>query len=266
MAKGHDAGKQFLAGVLAKISDPEKRAQVQAALEDPASADALEMIGVGTLAQSDINKKYDELKSKEDSLTEDYNRLNAWFADNKAKLEEYDTLKKGQPTPPVVPPVAPVPDLSKFIDQDTFHKTMQQEQMAAANYLGLQNVLTLSHYKDFGEILDTRELLADKRLGLQLPDGRVFGLKDAYEAKFSDKIAERDKTREQQRVQKLVDEGVAERLKGMPQQQAYPLKGAPSPLDLLEPGATQKPDDPAFSVDAAVAEYHRLQQARSAAS
>lgn len=262
--KAVDAGKAFMAGVLAKIPDPEKRAQVEAVFNDEAlAADALVVVGAGALAQSDINRKYTELQEKENALTEDYNRLNTWFADNKSKLEEYDSLKArvGAPNPPNPPNPPAAPDLSKYIDQDTFHKTMQQEQLAAANYLGLQNVLTLSHYKDFGEILDTRELLADKRLGQQLPDGRVFGLKDAYEAKFADKIAERDKTREAQRVQKLVDEQVAERLKGMPQAQAYPLKGAPSPLDLLEPGAQSKPED--FTVDAAVAEYHRLQQARA---
>jgi hypothetical protein len=257
MSKASEAGKAFLAGVLAKVPEA-LRAQVETALTDPTAEDALVVLGTGALAQSDINKKYDDLKAKEAQITEDYNKLNGWFETNKAKLEEYDTLKAkgGQPDPPK--PGATI-DTSKFLDRDEFAKTMQQEQMAAANYLGLQNVLTLSHYNDFKEILDTRELLADKRLGSQLPDGRVFGLKDAYEAKYSEKLAERDKAREADRIKKLVDEQVAERMKGQAAT-PYPIKGAPSPLDVLDPTSQQKPEQ--FDVNSAVAEYQRLQEAR----
>jgi hypothetical protein len=262
MSKASEAGKAFLAGVLAKVPEA-LRAQVETALTDPTAEEALVVLGTGALAQSDINKKYDDLKAKETQLTEDYTKLNTWYETNASKLAEYDTLKanKGNGGDPPKPGAPPPVDTSKFLDRETFEQTMRQEQLAAANFLGLQSALTLSHYKDFGEVIDTRELLADKRLGSQMPDGRVFGLKDAYDAKYADKIAARDKQREDDRINKLVDAQVSERMKG--QAAPYPIKGAPSPLDVLDPTSQQKPEQ--FDVNSAVVEYERLQAARQSA-
>lgn len=254
MSKASDAGKTFLAGVLAKISDPEKRAQAEAALADDA---ALEVLGSGALAQSDINRRYDELKAKEDALTEDYTRLNDWYATNKTKLEEYDTLKKNPPDPnkPRDPQDKPI-DTSKFIDQDTFSKTMNEQQMQAANYLGLQNALTLQHYDRFKEVIDTRDLLADKNLGKQKADGSIYGLKDAYQTKYADKLTEYEKQQESSRINKLVEERLAEERKNSQSTQPFPLKAAPSALDLLEPDSKEKPGD--FTPDRAAAFYNEL--------
>lgn len=260
--KASDAGKAFLAGVLAKISDPEKRAQVEAAFNDPSAADALVLVGTGALAQTDINRRYDELKAKEETLTEDYTKLNAWYAEKKDQLDEYGKLKAGGNNPPLItPPIAPPPfDDSKFVSREEFTKTMQQEQLAAANYLGLQNGLTLKHYKDFGEVLDTRELLADKNLGKQKSDGATYGLMDAYQSKFSEKLTARDQALEADRINKLVDVQVAERMKGVPNQ-PFPVRGGlGSPLDALD--ATGTPDPNQYSAAAAAAEYDRLQQTR----
>lgn len=259
--KAVDAGKAFLAGVLAKISDPEKRAQVEAIFNDPTSEDALTVVGSGALAQSDINKKYDEIKTKEDALADDYEKLNTWFAGKRVDLEEYDKLKKGGTPPVVKKDDPPTLDTSKFVSQDDFLKTMNEQQRMAADYLGLQNVLTLEHYKNFGEVLDTRELLADKQLGKTRPDGGIYGLIDAYHTKFSDKLSARDKAAEELRINKLADEKVAERMKGIVQ--PFPLKASPSALDLLEPGAQFKPED--FTAAAAADEYNRLQQNRQGA-
>lgn len=263
MSKASEYGKSFMAGVLAKLPE-EKRAQVEAIFNDPTAEDALVVVGTGALAQPDINKRYDDLKAKEAALTDDYTKLTAWYEDNKGKLDEYAELKahvgSGGSAPPK--PDTSTFDPSKFIDQKTFEIEMRHQQMAAANYLGLQTALTLSHYRDFGEVLDTRELLADKRLGTQLPDGRLFGLQDAYTQKFADKITERDKAREDARIKKLVDERLAEERKALPAQ-AFPIKGAPSPLDVLDPTSATKPEQ--YTVDSAVAEYQRLQEARQTA-
>lgn len=255
MSKASEAGKSFLAGVLAKISDPEKRAQAEAALADDA---ALEVLGSGALAQSDINKRYDDLKAKEDALTEDYTRLNGWYETNKAKLEEYDTLKKQPPADPLAPrpPADPKVDLSKYVDLETFGKTMNDQQMQAANYLGLQNALTLQHYDRFKEVIDTRDLLADKNLGKQKPDGGIYGLKDAYEAKYAEKLTSWSTQQEQARINKLVEERLAEERKNQPSNQPFPLKAAPSALDLLEPDSKEKPSD--FTAERAAAHYAEL--------
>lgn len=261
--KAIEAGSSFMAGVFAKISDPEKRAQAEAIFNDPSAADALVVVGAGALAQADINRKYAEIEEKETTLTEDYHKLNDWYKTKQTDLAEYERLKtappRGDQKPPVVDPNAPPPlDASKMVTRDQFDQTMREQQMAAANYLALQNVLTLKHYQDFGEVIDSRELLADKKLGGQKADGSVYGLIDAYQTKYSDKLTERDKKVEEARINKLADERVAERMKGIPNQ-PFPLKASPSPLDLLaDPNV--KPEQ--FTADAAAQEYLRLQEAR----
>jgi len=260
-----ETGTDFLKGILAKLPENLRNQPLEAVLAAAEASDALVTVGESVLARSDYSRHMDDLKKKEDTLTEDYTRLNTWYADRKADLDELDRLRKtgGAPTPPVTPPVTPPAlDPSKYLDLETFDKTMRQQQMDAANYLGLQNTLTLSHYKDFGEVLDTRILLADKRLGSQLSDGRVFGLLDAYNDKFAEKLAERDKTRKDAEINKLVEAGVTERLKGM-QTQPFPVRGSTgSPLDVLDPSSPDKPEQ--HTADTAAAYYQKLQDARAA--
>lgn len=263
MSKAAEAGKAFLAGVLAKITNPDQRAQVEAAFNDAANADALVVVGAGALAQSDINRKYQELQDKETQLTEDYNNLNTWYATKKTDLEELETLRKGGKgnNPPPARTETPEIDPTKFIGRDEFGKLLMDEQLKAANYMGLMNALTLQHFQHFNEVIDTRELLADPRLGKLTADGsRVYGLKDAYDTKYHDKIAEREKRLSDESINKQVEERVAERMKTAPRAE-FPLKGSPSALDLLEPGAEFKPES--FTAQAAADEYLRLQQART---
>ncbi len=263
MAAAIDAGKSLADLILAKL--PENlRDSVKTAFAAPEATDALTLLGDSALARADYSRKMDEIKAKEDTLTEDYTKLNDWFATKKADLEDYAKLK-ATPNPPKDPtkpdpPVPPEFDVSKFVSKDEFGKTMTEQQMVAANYLALQNVLTLKHYDDFHEVLDTRELLADKNLGKQLPDGRIYGLVDAYQTKYAEKLSARDKTAEETKINKLVDEKLAERMKSMPNQ-PFPIRGGASPLDLLEAGKTIEPGQ--FSAEAAAAEYQRLTEARS---
>lgn len=263
--KAADYGKTFMAGVFAKISDPEKRAQAEALFNDPAAAEAVVAIGAGALAQSDINKQYSDIQAKEALLTEDYTKLNEWYEGKKTILAEYDTLKAGGAKPTAGDPpartAAPEFDPKKFVSYEDFQRSMTEQQMQAANYLGLQNVLTLKHYKDFGDVLDTRELLADKNLGKQMADGRIYGLMDAYQSKFSTQLSERDQKLEADRINKLVDEKVAVRMKDAPNQPFVIRGGGTSPLDALDATA-----DPAkaglYTADAAAQEYLRLQEVR----
>lgn len=265
MSKAVEAGKTFLAGVLAKIADEGIRAQVQAAFENPASSEALVVIGAGALAQADINRGYADLQAKAEAVNADFNNLKAWHEENKLKLDGYDALKaendrlKG--TPPTTPVPAPVPP--NAVTQEQLAEIMRREQMAAANFLALQNAISLQHMQMFGEVIDTRELLADPKLGSQLPDGRIYGLKDAYQTKYSTQLTEKQKVDEQARIDKLVADGVAEKMKGISAQAPYPIKGGAdsSPLSALD----QKPDPAAQTVplvDQAAAHYARLQEAR----
>jgi hypothetical protein len=271
MAAAIDAGKTLAEQILAKL--PESlRASVSAAFAAPEATDALTLLGDSALARADYSRNMDALKAKEtelntkaDTLTEDYTKLNTWFAEKKTDLEEYGKIKADPAYKPGVPASKKddLPtgfDASKYVAREDFNKSMSEQQLLAANYLALQNVLTLKHYDDFKEVLDTRELLADKSLGRQLPDGRVYGLVDAYQTKYSEKLSARDKVVEDARIQKLVDEQLRERMKGMPPAMV-PMRGGSSPLDLLEAGTKAEPGQ--FSADAAAAEYQRLTEARS---
>lgn len=264
MGKADEAGKAFLAGILAKL--PESvRGKAEEAFADPGAAEALVVLGTGALAQSDINRKYDDIRAEQAKLTEDYNKLNAWYEQRQGELAEYaqikpeyEKLKAGDPVLRAQP-TAPALDPAKFIDRESFDKEMRGQQLAAANYLGLQNAITLKHLKDFNEVIDTRELLGDPNLGKQLADGRTYGLLDAYQTRYGDKIAEKAKADEDVRIQKLVDEKLAAERKTQPQ--PFPIRGAePSVLDFLSPTAQTKPAD--FTVDSAVALYNDLQSQR----
>lgn len=264
-----DAGKTLWeSAILAKL--PESlRESAKALFAAPEAAAALTELGARTLAQADYSRQSDETrKQREDAdalkiqVQEDYERLNAWYAGISKKVEDYDKLKpeydrlkgsNGNPPPPI-----PTDKLTgDFIDRKTFTDTMQQEQIAAANYLALQNVITLKHYQDFGEVIDTRDLLADKSLGRQLPDGRVYGLVDAYQAKFAEKLKTKSETDEKSRIDKLVEARLTEERKHQPM--PYPVRPGSAPIDLLE---QDKPE--AHTLDTALAEYDRLQAVRGA--
>jgi hypothetical protein len=263
--KADEAGRAFMAGILSKIENAEVRQAWQTALDNPESAGAVIAIGAGALAQSDINKKYDDLKTKEDALTEDYTKLNDWYTGRKADFDQVDEMKKagtwgkkpvaGDPPTRQDPPIDP----TKYISREDFEKTMRGEQLAAANFLALQTRLVLQHQARFGEILDSRELLTDPNLGKQKQDGSVYGFEDAYNTKFRDKLAEFSQKQEQDRIEKLADARVAEKMKGV--QLPIPLKGGGgSPLDVLDGSAEFKPD-PNLAQTAAE-EYARLTAAR----
>lgn len=261
--KAVDAGKQFIAGVLAKIGNADQRAAVEAAFNDPANADALVVVGSGALGQAEINRRFTEITAKESALDADRATLTEWYETRKTALTEYDAWKAngGQPpanTPPATPPAI---DTTGLVSKDDLAKIMREEQLAAANFLGLQSVLTMDHYKKFGEIIDPRELLTDPQLGKPKPEGGVYGLKDAYQTKYATQLTAHAQAAEDARINKLVEERMAEeRKKAGPL--GIPLRSTPAPLDLLEdPNA--KPDLSAFSAQAAADEYARLQAARN---
>lgn len=264
MSKASDAGRTFLAGVLAKIPE-DQRAQVEAALT--ASEEALTVIGAGALAQSDINRRYQEITEKtreietlQAQVQADYDRNTEWWTANQAKLAELDRLKAGNPNPNPNPP-PPALDPAKYVDRETFEKTMRAEQMSAANAVALMATLAIRHSHDFNEVLDTRELLQDPKLGSQRPDGGIYGLEDAYRTKFGEKLTAKAQAAEDARIKQRVDAEVAERMKGLPQT-PFPIKGTgTSPLDVI--GTTPDPKDAQVPLaERAAQEYARLQESR----
>jgi hypothetical protein len=265
MSKAIDAGKAFLAGVLAKLP-AEQRAQAETLFAD--QADALTVLGSGALGQAEINRKFNEVEELTRKAQEDYDRLQTWYTERQTQLADYEKIKpeydrlKGTVTPPpvVVPPLV---DPEKFISRDDFVKEMQHQQLSAANYLALMTKLAGEHFKTFGEVLDGQELLGDKSLGKTLPDGRTYGIVDAYRTKYAEQLTARQTADEQARIDKLVGERLAEERKKSPHL-PFPVREGASPLDLLEPAAPAKPSD--FTADSALALYNELQEKRLAAA
>lgn len=258
-------GTSFLAGVFAKI--PEGiRAQVKEALEKPEAKDAVTLIGESVLARSDYSRNMDGLKTKETELQQKLDNLNTWYAENKAALEEYvaikpeyEELKTKTGTPPVVkkeePPQSPT-DPRKIVEDVLGEQGPQFVQVAAwlAGQVG-------RHQQMFGEPFDPMEIVSNPKLGKPIAGqpGRLFSLQDAYNEKFGERVAAKQKEVEEKKFEAEVEKRIAERNKqtGQP----FPLRSeSPSVLDVL----TTKEGPAAHTLDSAVAEYDRLQQVRTA--
>lgn len=260
MSKASDAGKSFMAGVLAKLPEA-ARGQVETIFASADAAGALEVIGTGALAQPEINRQLDDLRKKSTELDDLRDRNVTWFTENKAALDEYlkikpefDTLKAGGVI--VEKPTSSGPT------KEEIAQALDQRDRSFAGALALSMDLSAKHMHMFAEPLNTTELFSDPKIGkVDAATGQYYGLQDAYNAKHGARVQEKLTANEAARIQKLVDEQVAQRMKGLPQNQQHPFPlrdPSPSPLDALT--AERKPAD--FTVDSAVAEYERLNAAR----
>ena len=264
MSKASDAGKLFLAGVFAKLSDAD-RTQAQAIFEKAEHEGALEVIGTGALAQPDINRRYDELKVKETELDTLTDQNQAWWAEHQAAIADYLKIKpeydklKGNPNP------NPNPQPVAGLTREDIAADLEQRDRAFAGALALGVTLSTRHLQMFNEVLDVNALLTDARLGQPIKNqpGRVFGLQDAYTAAHGERVATKAKEAEDARINKLVEEKLAEERKKQPALQPYPLGHGPdpSPLDVLQ----TKDGIAQHTVDSAVAFYDRLQADRAGA-
>ena len=260
-----EAGQEFLAGVLAKLPT-ELQAQARELFGKPEAKDAVLLVGDGALARPAFSKAMDDLKAKETELNAKLTNLNGWYTENKAALEEYvtikpeyDTLKAGGKTPPPADPNKPTPpvDPRKVVEEVMSEQGPQYIQIAAWLHDKGQE-----HRDLFGERLNTQEITSNPKLGRPIAGqpGRVFSLQDAYNEKYGDRVATKQKELTEKSFNDEVEKRlVAERAKlaGQP----FPLRGdaSPSVLDVL----ATKDGPAAHTIDSAVAEYERLQSARA---
>lgn len=263
MSKASDAGKSFMAGVLSKLPEA-VRGQVQTIFESADANAALEVIGTGALAQPEINRQLDDLRTKQKELDDIRAANQTWYANNKAALEEYvkikpeyDKLAAGGEPP------EPKPGMSPEEVNRAIAASHQERDRYIAGALALSMDLAAKHMYMFKEPLNTTELLSNPKLGTVV-NGQTFGLMDAYNEKHGERVTKHVADEEAARIQKLVDEQVKVKMAALPQNQQHPFPlrdPSPSPLDALT--AERKPAD--FTIDSAVAEYERLQAARNGA-
>jgi hypothetical protein len=253
MSKALDSGKAFLEAVLAKL--PENlRESARATFTAPEAADALTAVGDGVLARSDYSRSMDEINAKEAQITEDYEKLNAWYAENKDTLAKVPTLeaelaKRGGTPPPDIPPKEPpVTGLSR----EDLDKVLEDRDRNYAGVLAYTNTLTAKHLNDFKEVLDVQGVIDHAQKN-------KVSLDQSYRTLYAEKIAAKLKAEDDARINKTVEERLAEERKKF-SDQPFPLRNtSPSVLDILE-APTDKPAN--HTVDTAVAEYERLTAAR----
>lgn len=260
MSKASDAGKSFLAGVFAKLT-PEQRTQAEAIFNSADATPALEVLGTGALAQPEISRQLDTLRSQREELEARQTELTNWFTENEAALKEYVVIKPDYDKLKGTKPVADPPPATGFTKEEIAAE-LERRDRSFAGALALSVNLAQRHLQAFNEVLDMNDLLADPKLGTVTDrnSGKVYGLQDAYDTKHGERVRTKATEAETARIQKLVDAGVAERMRATPH--PFPLRdSSPSPLDALTV-TDRKPDS--YTVDSAVETYEKLQQVRSA--
>jgi hypothetical protein len=262
----YESGNEFLAGVLAKLP-AELQAQAKDLFGKPEAKDAIILVGDGALARPAYSKAMDDLKVKETELQGKLDNLNTWYEENRAALTEYvaikpeyDTLKAGGKTPPADPAKPPVvTDPRKIVEEVIADQGPQFVQVS--NWLASKNA---QHLHMFGEPLDPTTF-TNPKLGRPIvgQPGRLFSLEDAYQERYGEKVAAKAKEADEKKFNDEVTRRLnEERAKGAGQ--PFPLRGdaSPSVLDVL----ATKDGTAVHTLDSAVAEYERLQGARSAST
>lgn len=259
--KAHSA--KFLAEVLDKIADPDKRAQAKALLDDPTMDGVVDFMGDGTLRQSDYSKAMNDLKAKEAENDTFRTSLDGWYAERQAALAEYDRIKASGGHPPVTPPVVPpvVPDLPKnLLTREDLDKTLDQVERGAVSFFSQLNALSLTHYQQFGEILDTDTLLKDKRLS-------SLGLEGVYKDVHKDQLtakAQEATAAAEAKIRADERQKVQVELAGRVNPSYVGVSAEPSAFDGLEALAAGKPAPVHATVEDMSASYARLQGTRAA--
>jgi hypothetical protein len=255
-----ESGQSFMAGVLAKLP-AELQAQAKTIFESAEAKDAVTVIGDSTLARSDYSRSMDSLREKEQALTEYYQRLDGWYTDNKAALDEART--RGGPDPAPTPAPAPTPTAMQLSQADIRRIADEAINEAGKDYIAVTAFLTTQgarHSHLFGEPLDMTELVANPKLGKPVygQPGRVYSLQDAYTEKYGERLRAKQQETEDKRINDEVEKRLGERLRTTPTSHPFPLRAESSPLDVLS-----TKDGPAVhTLDSAVAEYERLVAAK----
>lgn len=279
-----ESGQAFLAGALAKLP-AELQAQAKAIFESPEATDAIVTIGDGALARGDYSKQMDALRAREQALTERetaattlYEQNTAWYETHKQALEEYTTLKPawdawqadgGKPTgtpttpttttPPTTPPATGKGDDMGLTEEQITKLIAEQVNAAAVDAVGISawaSKRAVEHFQTFGEVLPVDEIVATTIEARS--KGHTATLDQTYQSRYGERLKEKQVAAENARIETEVQRRLAEERAKAGPALPFPTRTEASPLDVI--GTQTNPAD--YSVDAAVAHYAQLQQAR----
>jgi hypothetical protein len=254
MADSKTVGREFLAGVLAKIADPAARAQAETVFNQ--AEDAVAELGAGVLRQQDYSRHMDALKTKETEVTSWHSQLTDWYAQQQERvnqaLADAEAAKAAagiRPTPTPAPSPSPTPAAVGLTKEDV-KKELDSFGTLALGVIAVTNRLSASHMKEFGEVLDLQPLLVH-------PKAQEIGLDGVYREVFKEKLDAKAKAAEDARVAQIREEAIAEYRSKHPNL-PYPVSPhvQPSTLDAIEAG--QAVDASKYTADAAAALYEQL--------
>lgn len=240
---------------------------VRAARQEELGETGLMTLGNNVLRQDEFSRSMNEVAGQRTALTtaeqaakDLYEQNKAWFEQKQADLQELDRLRAqvaggggGNPNPNPNPNPDP-----KVVTAESLAQTLAATEQGAVAFMDELTDLKLQHFQQFGEVLDTKRLLTDKRV-------QQLGLRGVYSEVHKAQLAERD-----EKIRKDAEEKIRadERQKVLQAQASthhpYPTRGnEPSTLDRFEQPAGQAPA--VRTVDEMAAEYARLSAARTGA-
>jgi hypothetical protein len=239
----------FLAGVLAHVPEAE-RGKAEAELIT---------LEEGGLRQADYSKLSAEAQAAKQKFDDLYTKNTDWYTQRQADLQELDTLRAKVATVDptvVVPKPAALPD--NMITKEELRKQMDEQERGAVGFIAQANRLQLQHFKEFGEILDLNDLLADKQV-------QQIGLNGVYQLKFKEQIAAKVKAADDARAEAFRKEGREAAFKELAGKSTqYPVLGnEASSLDAIEAARLSGDGKVTLkSLDDMASEYARLNASR----
>lgn len=259
MADVIQAGQALLAGILATLP-VELQGKAKEVFDSAEAAAAVKVLGEGALRQEDYSRNLNTTKDAEKKANDLFTANQTWWQSAQAEIAELEALKakvatlegKSLDKPIDKPVVDPT-----MVSRTDLEKILADTERGAVGFIAESNLLSLQHYKEFGEILNITELLQDKRV-------QQIGLSGVYRDKFKEQIAAKATAAQTARDDQIRKEERAKVQQEMSLAQSpYPIRGnEPSTLDALEAARAGKA--PALkSVDDMAAEYARLASVRT---
>jgi len=248
MADRQTAGREFLAGIVTHLPD-DVRAGFETFLAsgDPKAQQVIAAVGDGALRQTDYSRQLNELGTVKSQLETWKQQLATWHAENPGSPGADGQPAAGGDRPTM--PTSAAPTVTSGLTKDEMVAEINRREIYVAGYVADVAALTMQHFQNFGETLDTTTLLQHPKLG-------ELGIRGAYadvhkakiEAKAAADAAKARETLKADLRRELEAEAAARG--GAP---PYPVgDGGGSPLDHLG----GKADD--YSLESAVALYRSL--------
>lgn len=220
------AGKSFIQQLAEKLPDA-KRAAFLSTFDGEETA--LQTVGDSVLARSDYSRAMNDLKAVEAKQTQ-------WWKDNQPLLE-LGAKAKDAGWSPENPGGGNPPDPNgnrSGITPEDVTKLLDEREAGAAAFFATLSGLQMQHFTTFGEVLDSRQLMADA-----VADPQRRGLQHAYQTRFADRLTAKAKEKDDQAFEARYKERFAQDIKTLgynrPPDTIVGGDVLTSPLDALNP-------------------------------